>query len=71
MTETIHEYAFEVWPDPLPQASYPMLIPGRVTARAADLDTGRQLAGQSITAGQALGAVSHWRTRCQPPHPGR
>ena len=71
MSAPVHQYSFEVWPDPLPTATYPILLPGRVTVRAGDPETARSMAAQQIQAGQALGACAHWRGRCTPPHPGR
>ena len=34
MSTPVHEYVFEVWPDPMPATSYPILLPGRITVRA-------------------------------------
>ncbi len=65
-----HVYAFEVWPDPLPQASYPMLLPERVTVKAPDASIALTMATAGIKAGQAIGACSHIRSMCSPAHPG-
>jgi len=66
-----HEYMFEVWPDPMPAASYPMTVPDHVTVRAAGYEQAREAAITGLAAGRALGFPYHQRSRCTPPHPSR
>jgi hypothetical protein len=73
MTSTpapFHMYTFEVWPDPLPAASYPMLVPDHVTVKAAGYDQARDYATDGLEPGRTLGAAGHLRSQCYPPHPG-
>ena len=71
-TEPVHSYTFEIWPDPMPAATYPMLVPDRLTVTSEHTaGAARCLADARVPAGQALGYVYHNRTRCVPPHPGR
>ena len=68
MSTPVHEYVFEVWPDPMPATSYPILLPGRITVRAGEHQEALELAREQLQPGQALGACHHWRSRCEPAH---
>lgn len=67
-----HVWCFEIWPDPLPVASWPMLLAGstgRITA--ATPKEARAIAEAQLSPGQAIGAGQHIRSACTPCHPGR
>jgi hypothetical protein len=60
---TWHNYGYEIWPDPMPTASYPMLIPDRVILYV------RGDARELPTVGEGFSAqrVQHNRYHCHPP----
>lgn len=66
-----HMFVFEVWPDPLPAAGWPVLVPDHLTVKATDADQAREFAAQGIKPGQAATLTGHIRARCYPAHPGR
>lgn len=67
-----HVFTFELWPAEIGPATYPIQLPGhtgRIVAR-----TGREARevaqGIADQAGLHVGAGSHIRAACTPPHPG-
>jgi len=68
-----HVFTFELWPADLGQgASYPLLVPdhtNRIIA-ATGRDARETAQGIADQAGLHVGAGSHIRSACTPPHPG-
>lgn len=69
-----HVLVFELWPPGAfdkPGAQYPIQLPGRtrrITGRTVEL--ARATAERELAAGWTIGAASHIRSACTPPHPG-
>lgn len=62
---TKHGFTFEIWPSPMPAATYPMLVPGRTgTIRAASASEARKIARAAAKPGTAIGACTHNRSVC-------
>lgn len=67
-----HVFTFELWPPMRPGgASYPIQLPGhtrRITGRTYEL--ARATAERELPPDRTIGAASHIRSACTPPHPG-
>lgn len=70
LASPFHMFTVEVWPDPMPAASWPMLVPDRLTIKATDAAQAGEFAAQAIKPGQRATVAGHIRSKCWPPHPG-
>jgi hypothetical protein len=62
-SETWHSYGYEIWPDPLPLASYPLLVPEHVVMYVRG--DAREL--PTVAEGFAAMRTQHNRYSCHPP----
>jgi len=60
-----HSYGYEIWPDPMPAASYPMLVPEHVILFVRDDAPATLL--PTTAPGQSAHRVQHNRYNCVPP----
>lgn len=69
---TGHVFVFELWPpDAATRPQYPILVPGRTRRITSDSPAhAREIAKSEAAAGWTVGAGSHIRAACTPPHPG-
>lgn len=66
-----HRYMFEIWPDLMPAASWPLRLPEHLTVSATDADQAREFAAQAIKPDQRATLTGHVRSQCYPAHPGQ